>query len=410
MHHLSFLNPGHFHAALTLRAANPRVHPTIHVYAPGGPDLAAFLALVGSFDHRAWDLSVHAGPNALQRLIAERTGDRVVLAGRNDAKLSAIAALHQAGFAVLADKPWIVGSADLGYLDRATAGAPLAMDMMVTHHDGLVRLRQCIVATASVFGSFDGSPAITFDSVHHLVKQVNGETLRRPPWYYDVRVQGDGMVDIQSHMVGQVQDLIGPDRAWDFDRDVVIDEARRWTTAVPLALYQDSTGEAEIPPALSEAGPDGVLDLACNGEIKYRILGHEVRQTAIWEPREPVGGGDTTQMIIRGSGAKLVMRQGPETAGKPELHLQPSATDGFDVRVREALPAWRERFPGLDIEASDLGFRLRVPTALTPSHEAQFPLLLDTFLDTVETTPAALTPTIRARYTLLAKAQEMASA
>ena len=125
MHHLSFLNPGHFHAALTLRAANPRVHSTIHVYAPDGPDLAAFLALVGAFDHGAWDLAVHAGPNTLERLIAERTGDLVVLACRNDAKLSTIDRLHQAGMPVLADKPWIVGSADLGHLDRATSGPPV---------------------------------------------------------------------------------------------------------------------------------------------------------------------------------------------------------------------------------------------------------------------------------------------
>ena len=39
MHTLLFLDPGHFHAALALRAANPRVADEIVVYAPDGPDL-----------------------------------------------------------------------------------------------------------------------------------------------------------------------------------------------------------------------------------------------------------------------------------------------------------------------------------------------------------------------------------
>ena len=411
MHHLSFLNPGHFHAALTLRVANPRVHPTIHVYAPEGPELAAFLALVGAFEHGAWDLAVHAGPNALERLIAERAADLVVLACRNDAKLSTIDRLHQAGVPVLADKPWIVGSADLGHLDRATSGSPLIMDMITAPDDGMIRLRQRIVETAAVFGTFTGAPVIAFDSVHHLVKQVNGETLRRPPWYYDVRIQGDGIVDIHSHMVEQVQSMIGADRRWDFNSDFELDGARRWTTKVPLALYRESTGEAAFPLALSETVRDGVLDLACNGEINYRLLGHEVRQTAVWQPREPAGGGDTMRMMVRGTGATVIMRQGPETAGRPELHLQPSDTDRFDVRVREAVGAWRESFPGLDIQASELGFQLLMPADLLRPHEAHFALLLDRFLDCIDgAPPPALAPAIRARYTLLAKAQEMASA
>ena len=46
MHTLLFLDPGHFHAALALRAANPRVADEIIVYAPDGPDLRDFLALI----------------------------------------------------------------------------------------------------------------------------------------------------------------------------------------------------------------------------------------------------------------------------------------------------------------------------------------------------------------------------
>jgi len=46
VHALAFLEPGHFHATLTLREANPRVSPEISVYAAAGPELDDFLALI----------------------------------------------------------------------------------------------------------------------------------------------------------------------------------------------------------------------------------------------------------------------------------------------------------------------------------------------------------------------------
>ena len=52
MHTLLFLEPGHFHAALTLRVANARIDPAIQLYARPGPERDAFVALVRSFNAR----------------------------------------------------------------------------------------------------------------------------------------------------------------------------------------------------------------------------------------------------------------------------------------------------------------------------------------------------------------------
>ena len=52
MHTLLFLEPGHFHAALTLRVPNPRVADEIVVYAPDGAERRDFLALVERFNAR----------------------------------------------------------------------------------------------------------------------------------------------------------------------------------------------------------------------------------------------------------------------------------------------------------------------------------------------------------------------
>src|SRR5436305_6281026 len=79
------LDPGHFHAALVQKEMYANVAPRVHVYAPLGADLIAHLNRIAGFNARrdqptAWELEVHAGPDALPRLLAERPGNVVVLA------------------------------------------------------------------------------------------------------------------------------------------------------------------------------------------------------------------------------------------------------------------------------------------------------------------------------------------
>ena len=47
------LDPGHFHAGLIQKEMYPGVDPTVHVYAPLGPDLLAHLGRVSAFNRRA---------------------------------------------------------------------------------------------------------------------------------------------------------------------------------------------------------------------------------------------------------------------------------------------------------------------------------------------------------------------
>src|ERR687885_179634 len=112
------LAPGHFHAALVQKEMYPGVARRAHVYAPLGADLLAHLGRVAGFNARkdnptAWELEVHAGPDFLRRLLQERPGNVVVLAGRNRVKIDYILAALGAGLNVLADKPWVIDAADL---------------------------------------------------------------------------------------------------------------------------------------------------------------------------------------------------------------------------------------------------------------------------------------------------------
>ena len=419
-HRVIFYEPGHFHAALTLRASNARLAPDIHVYATPGPERDAFVHLIESFSQQAvqpfpWRLHLHEGEHLLERLVTEARGDLVVLAGRNNTKLETIVHLIQAGFHVLADKPWLTDSRQLPYLAQATAGPSLAMDLMTTRYNILTRLCHQIVTTPELFGTFvseaAGEPAITIESVHHLYKKVHGRPLQRPAWYYDTNVQGDGMVDVQSHMVEQAQWWVLHDTIGEFERDVILDKARRWTTPVPVEIFQESTGLSTYPEALQSSMRDGVLEYACNGEISYRLRGVSVRQSTQWRQREPENAGDLHSVTIRGSFCTVLIRQGAETGYRAEMHLVPTAGVNLETMLRSAIERWQERFPGLSFAPSPGGFRLLPSTTLEQGHESHFALVLNTFLDYFldgNTWPDALCARIRMRYTLLARARELA--
>src|SRR4051794_6607904 len=60
------LDPGHFHAALVQKEMYPGIAPEVYVYAPGGPELNAHLALVNQYNTRTdsptkWNEKVYTG-------------------------------------------------------------------------------------------------------------------------------------------------------------------------------------------------------------------------------------------------------------------------------------------------------------------------------------------------------------
>src|SRR5262245_58230463 len=102
MHTLVFLDPGHFHAALTLRVPQARVADEVFVYARPGAELTDFLALIERFNRRSpnptrWRPVVTTSDDPLRRLVDERRGDVVVLAGRNGGKARTMQRLPRGG-------------------------------------------------------------------------------------------------------------------------------------------------------------------------------------------------------------------------------------------------------------------------------------------------------------------------
>ncbi|MCY4099067.1 MAG: hypothetical protein OXF40_12540, partial [Rhodospirillales bacterium] len=109
----------------------------------------------------------------------------------------------------------------------------------------------------------------------------------------------------------------------------------------------------------------------------------------------------------------VVARRGPATGVRSELHVVPRGpAPGFGTRLSERLAAWGAERPGLSQRLSALGREIVIPAALHTPHEAHFPMVLDDFLDLLDSGdwPAVLAARIRSRYVLLARAQESCAA
>jgi predicted dehydrogenase len=419
VHTLAFLDPGHFHAALTLRERHPRVRDEVLVYAPPGPELDDFLALIDAFNRRAerptdWRPVVRADAGSLERLLAERPGEVVILAGRNDRKMALMRPLHDAGVHVLADKPWLAGPEGLDDLRHTLAGGPLAMEIMTGRHEISSILIRQLVGEAEIFGDFESkepdSPAIEMASVHHLEKTVNGAPLRRPAWFFDVRVQGDGIADIPTHMVDHAQRLVAAVASGSAASRPSTPEliaARRWATRVPLAVFARVTGQREFPSEIRDAVTDSELSYYSNAELFFRLGGVTVALDTRWDLSTPAGGGDTHRTVIRGTRAEIRVEQGPLTGFRRRLTIMPRlGGDRLRAALERTVGAWQGEHPGVALSGDGSGWEIRVPSRLDTGHESHFPLVLADFLTFVErgSAPPTLAADTLAKYVLLASA------
>jgi len=408
MRSLLFLAPGHFHAALTLRVPQARAAEDVFVYAREGTELRDFVALVERFNRRApdatrWRLVVATADDPLERLVAERRGDVVVLAGRNGGKARTMRRLHESGFHVLADKPWLVEPADLEHVRASLSGWPLAAEIMTGRHDLAAGLAKRLVGTPAIFGAFrDDGPAIEHESVHHLEKLVDGAPLRRPWWYFDERVQGSGPVDIPTHVVDQAQWLVADDAT-----APVLVSARAWPTRVPADAFRRITGEAAFPPELAPFVDGDALSYRCNAELVYRIGRVTASAATRWNLAPSPGGGDATRSVAHGTRADVRLEQSDRTGHRRRIFVESCTDAGVARALRATVTAWKADLPGVEVvPAGPDAFEVTVPPALDGGHETHFARVLDDFLRIVDDQrwPAALAERTLAKYALLAEA------
>ncbi|MFN8091648.1 MAG: putative oxidoreductase C-terminal domain-containing protein [Vicinamibacteria bacterium] len=420
------LDPGHFHAGLIQKEMYPGVDPTVHVYAPLGPDLLAHLARVSAFNARAekptsWKLEVHAGPDFMERMLREKPGNVVVLSGRNKGKMDRIEACVNAGMNVLADKPWLIESADFPKLERTLAAAEakglVAYDVMTERYEVTTILQRDVAADRDVAGPIgpgtEREPAIEMESVHHIMKMVAGTPNLRPAWFFDTAEQGEALGDVATHLVDLVPFVLFPGQPVDYRADVKVLGARRWPTTLGTAELLRVTGEKALPAELAARTKDGKLDYMANGEVAWTVKGVHARAKVLWNYEAPAGGGDTHTAVVRGSRARVEIRQGAEEKWRPELYVVPNRPeDGTAVEAalgRRVAALAKER-PGLAVEKAGAGFRVVVPDVYRVGHEAHFGEVTRHFLDYLKA-PASVprweTANMLAKYYVTTRAVEL---
>ena len=413
------------------------VAPTVHVYAPEGKDVAAHLDRIKGYNSRAdkptaWTETVYLGSDFFEKMIAERNGNVVVLSGNNRKKTDYIAASLQHGFNVLADKPMVIEAADFEKLkaafDTAAKNKLLLYDIMTERFEITTILQRELSQDPSVFGNLEkgseANPAVTKESVHHFYKYVSGNVVVRPTWFLDVAQQGEGVVDVSTHLVDLVQWAAFPEQILDYKKDIQINSARHWATDMPLSDFKTITKTDAFPDFLKKnVVKDSILQVFSNGEINYTLRGVHAKTSVIWKYKAADGAGDSHYSMMRGTKANLEIKQGAEEKYKATLYIEPrrdamhrvsTTTPNKDAAfgdiLKEAFKKIAQKYDGVSFEPDGKRWRVVIPEKYNATHEAHFGVVTTKFLGYLKSgnLPAWEVPNMLAKYYTTTQALSLA--
>lgn len=425
---LMTLDPGHFHSALVQKTMYEQVSPTAYVFAGKGPDVEGHLKRIEGFNTRgdnptSWEEVVYTGDDFLERMLKEKPGNVVVLAGNNRRKTEYIKACVEAGLNVLSDKPMCIDSNGFALLtevfDLAEKNGVLLYDIMTERASISTILQKELANNKEVFGQLrKGSvddPAVVKESVHHFFKYVSGNPIKRPGWYLDTTQQGEGIVDVSTHLVDIIMWECFPGQVIDYNKDIEMKRAKRWPTMLTRQQYEKVTKLKDFPEFLKGSlNDEGVLACYANGEMVYSLKGVYCKVSVVWNFEAPAGGKDTHYSVIRGSKADIVVRQGKEQNYRPELYVEPAV--GVDkeqlAKAMQKAAVWlEEKYPGVELKQEGDMWRVMIPDKYRIGHEAHFGKVAERYLKYLVDgkLPEWEVPNMKAKYFTTTQALEFAS-
>lgn len=418
------VDPGHFHAALVQKSMYPQVDPMVHVYAPSGTDVQLHLDRIKSYNTRtesptAWKEEVYTGNDFFEKMLTDKSGNVVVLAGNNEKKTEYINKSLQGGFHVLADKPMVINSGEFNNLKEAFKTAAdkhlLLYDIMTERFEITTVLQKALSMMPAVFGTLEkgtaANPAVTMKSVHYFYKAVSGDILTRPAWFMDVTQQGEGIVDVTTHLVDLVQWECFPGKTLSY-ADVKVTAAKRWATDMSADEFKAITKLDAFPDYLKkDLAGNNVLKVYSNGEINYTLKGVHAKVTAVWDYKAPDGSGDTHYSFMHGTKADLIIRQEAEQQYKPELYVEPRTPGpSFETLLRQQIKGIQAKYPGVELAKTAKGWQVVIPEKYRDGHEAHFAQVTKNFLGYLQNhnMPSWEVPDMLTKYYTTTRALEMA--
>ncbi len=384
------LDPGHFHAALVHKKMYAEVDSTIYVFAPEGPEVKSFLSKIDSYNTREespskWEVNSELSNDYLEQMIAKKPGNVMIVAGKNSKKIDYILEAVKSGLNVYADKPLVISPSGLKKLKKAYEIAKennvLIYDIMTERFEATTKLQKQLSKVSNIFGDIvEGTvdePAISKESVHHFFKYVSGQPLIRPSWFFDVNEEGEGIVDVTTHLVDLVQWEVFPNQVIDTNNVKMI-SAKRWPTIMSLPEFSKVTGLAAFPSFLDKDIIDGKLHVYCNGEMNYSINGKHAKVSVTWNYQAPEGTGDTHYSIMRGTKSNLEIKQGAAEDYKPTLYVK---SKGNNFTEDELVTEVNKIYKSGSVEiVSDGVWKVNIPQKFKIGHEAHFGQVTENFL------------------------------
>jgi len=293
----------------------------------------------------------------------------------------------------------------------------LLYDIMTERYEISTILQKEISLIPEIFGELQNGipeePAVTKESVHHFFKYVSGNEIKRPAWFFDVEQEGEGIVDVTTHLVDLIQWECFPEQIIDYKRDIELLSAKRWATKLNPEQFKKVTRLDSYPMYLQkDVTNDGTLNVYSNGEIVYTVKGIHAKVFVIWNYQAPEGGGDTHFSMMRGSKANLVIRQGADQNYKPSLYIEPASKAGFEeheTSLKQAFEQVAIKYPGVELKKQNNTFEVVIPAKYRNGHEAHFAQVTEKFLQYLVDgkLPDWEVPNMIAKYYITTKALEL---
>lgn len=394
---LVVLDPGHFHASLLQKFHQKQVNDTVLVYAPDGNELSQYLASIEGYNNRSenptsWKEVVYSGNDYLEKMLDEKKGNVVILAGNNLKKTEYISKAINAGYNVLSDKPMAINTENFELLksafDSARAHNVYLYDVMTERYDIMNAISREIMKNKELFGDINPgtkeAPAIKLESVHHFYKEVSGNTLVRPAWFYDVDQQGEGIADVATHLVDLVHWICFPDQAIDYENDIAGITAKHWPTIMTLTEFSRSTKLDTFPAYLRKyVNNKGELEVFANGTINYSVNGKNAEVTVLWNYQAPQGAGDTYNAFIRGTRASISIVQDKSTNYVEQLYILNNENDtDFENKLSSAVAGLQSKYPYIALSPVSNGkYLIKIPVENRKGHEDYFGFVARKFFD-----------------------------
>ena len=237
--------------------------------------------------------------------------------------------------------------------------------------------------------------------------------MTRPAWFLDVEQEGEGIVDVTTHLVDLVQWECFPEQTLDYTKDIKLTSAKSWTTPISKDQFTELTKVKEVPAYLNKYTDDKKnINVICNGEINYTLKGVHAKVSVIWNYKAPDGTGDTHYSIMRGTKANIVIRQGAEQNYKPTLYIEPLAQSAeYEKEVMKVVEKIAQQYKGVTLKKDAKGWEVIIPESFKEGHESHFARVTEKYLEYLSkhNMPAWEVPNMLAKYYTTTQAQKLAA-